>query len=269
MMADEAKHTEMALWGTISLQDGEVRHWRLGDLHLWITFRDEEIWITHGFQNELKGRLKEDTPPANLDWTRWATRIVSNEVRIMPVFPDMPLVVNSEYPLKVSPGASIKIFARISLWVRVSNAKDDYQLTELPTVKLSRTWFGSPIEGELCYYATTTARRDLSKVENKPNLVQCPIQITNQAEKELNFEHFCLRVERLSMYQLKPSILWADETQIVYHGEDLNSDVIMTGKLAEGVTKNMLLTKPRRHLKRGFGIRTFKHFFEDILFFDK
>lgn len=238
-----------------------MRYYSIGDLHLWMQFRDEEIWIIHGYTDELGQNIDSETPPDDKDWTRWAHKSGSEDVKITPVFSDLPLVVHSEYALKVSPHTNIQIFTRVPIWVRISLAQSDYKLIELPTIKLSRTWFGTPTEGELCYHATTKARRDLSKVEKKPYLVSCPIVITNESEEELNFEHFCFRVERLSIFEYDNEF-WADETKIIYQGEDLHSEVIMTGKLPEGVSRQNLISKPRKQVHKSLATRTFKRFID-------
>lgn len=252
------------VWGNISLADGQVRYVTIGDLHIWLKSQNGEVWIAYGYNGEFKGRPKADSPPKECTWGRWADKSGAEEVQVLPVFPDKPLIVHSEYPLKVSRGTKIQIYSRIPVWVRISLAKNGYQLIELPTVKLSRTWFGTPVEGELCYHATTKARRDLSHADKKPYVVSCPILIHNKSEDELDFEHFCFRVERLSMYQHEGDF-WADETQIVYHGADLNSDVIMTGKLPEGIDKSKLLSKPRKQIQKSLATRTFKRIFQDTM----
>ncbi|WP_138430514.1 DUF432 domain-containing protein [Fodinibius saliphilus] len=255
------------IWGNISLIDQGKRYFSIGDLHLWLAYQNDEIWISYAYESDLEGPVDRDHPPKNAEWSRWAHKISSSELNIRPVFPDLPLVVHSEYTLKISPKTQIQIYTRIPIWVRISIADNDYQLIELPTAKLSRTWFGTPTEGELCYHAVTKARRDLSDVEQKPYLVSCPITISNRSEGELNFEHFCFRVERLSMYGYN-NAFWADETQIIFQGEDLNSDVIMTGKLYDGITKDQLLSPPRKNIQKSLATRTFK-IFEDALTFGR
>lgn len=208
-------------WGSFSLSSSEeASAYVLGDLKLWLKLKDEEIWIGHRYaeHGENNTGIASKAPPEDLEWARWAPKDPVEQVKIMPVFPDLPLVVNSEYPLRVNPGGSIQIFTRIPVWVRISIGKKDTVLTELPTIKLSKTWFGTPMEGELCYWATTKARRSLSNVERKPYLVSCPIQITNKTEEDLDFEKFCFRVERLKIFSFDEE-LWSDETRIVYQGK--------------------------------------------------
>lgn len=255
---------EHDIWGSRSLAEDRVEYMTIGDLHLWIKYRNEEVWIAHAYKDEIKRKSASDQPPKQIEWTRWAHKTSSSKVSVSPVYPDKPLLVHSEYNLKVSPETRIQIFARIPIWVRISLAHNGYQLIELPTVKLSRTWFGTPMEGELCFHATTKARRDLSQVDKKPFLVSCPIKIVNKSDEELTFSNFCFRVERLSMY-LHDNELWADETEIIYQGEDLHSEVVMTGKLPEGIARKQLLTKPRKEVHKSLATRTFK-FFSKIQF---
>jgi len=251
------------IWGDLNLVSGETEFIAIGNLRIWILFKDVDIWVgyTHVKSEEEIGSENPD-PPEDLDWARWAIKNEVKNVRILPVFPDKPLVVKSEYSLKISPAAEVYIFARIPIWIKIFIPDNHYQLIEISTVNLSRTWFGTPLEGELCYHATTKARRSLSGVSPRPYLVNCPILISNKSDEVLDFENFCYRVGRLSIFQHKNE-LWAEETRIIYRGESLNSDVVMTGKLPKGIEKKKMLSGPRREVSKSFATRTFRKFFED------
>ncbi|NGP77974.1 DUF432 domain-containing protein [Balneolaceae bacterium YR4-1] len=256
-------------WGEFTLSSGEkADFFRLGDLRLWLKYKDEEIWIGHQYAGHADSKEALDSPPEDLEWARWAPKEPGNTIKLMPVFPDLPLVVNSEYPLRVNPGASIQIFTRIPVWLRISIGKNDTVLTELPSIKLSRTWFGTPIEGELCFWAITKARRSLSNVERKPHMVSCPIQITNKTEEDLNFDKFCFRVERLKLFVYNEE-LWSDETRIVYQGEEQYSDINMSGRLPKGMENAKLISPPRKPEHRSLATRTFKMIFDESFLFGK
>lgn len=247
------------IWSDRTIESDKMESVSIGNLHLWILFKDSDLWI--GYMHDEIEEGETPDPPEDLDWTRWAMEGKVQNVRLVPVFPDLPLIVKSEYTLKIRSKSKIKVFSRMPIWVRVVIPRSDYQLIEVPIIQLSRTWFGTPTEGELCYHATTKARRDLSKIDPKPYLVNCPILISNKSEEDLVFENFCYRVERLGIYQHKNE-LWADETQIIFQGESLNSEVIMTGKLPEGIAKKQLLTEPRRKIQKSLATRTFKRLFD-------
>lgn len=256
-------NTDQQLWGSLELTADQHKYWQLGDLQLWILKRDQDVWIGYQYHEDGKQAAEEHPdPPEDLEWRRWAMKNDVDMLKISPVFHDLPLVVHSEYPLKVSPGTKIQIYTRVPIWVKITDVDSGYQLIEIPSVPLSRTWFGSPVEGELCYFATTKARRDLSKIMPKPYLVACPILIINKSGDDLDFSNFCYRVERLSIYR-HDNALWADETQIVYQGDDLNSDIIMTGRLPEGISKKELMAKPRKPVHKSLTTRTFRKLFED------
>lgn len=255
---------ENDIWGTVSLEDKEVHFCQLGDLYLWLRYKNKEIWIAYCYKDELSDEADESIPPEDIKYARWAHKGGHATLKILPALADLPLIVHSEYSLKISPYTDIQVYSRVPIWIAISVENDGYQLIELPVSKLSKTWFGTPLEGESCYYTTTKARRNLSKVTSEPHLVTCPITIANKSSEVLDFERFCFRVERLGIYK-HDGFLWTDETQITYRGEDQNSDVIMTGKLPEGITKQMQIAKPRKKIQTSLATRTFKRLIEDTL----
>lgn len=252
------------IWKEHSVNAGAApAHLVLDSLHVWMQHKNEEIWIASLYEEDAEEALEPDSaPPENLSWSRWAYKSELDRVDVTPVFPDLPVVISSEFPLTISPGAKIQIVTRIPIWMRIGFTKANYVLKEIPSVKLSKTWFGTPMEGELCYWSTTKARRSLEGVEPRPYFVNCPIWITNKDSEDLHFEKFCLRVERLGIHRVK-DVLWAGETQIVHHGEDSNSDITMTGKLPANMGKGEQLSKPRNPIHTSLATRTFKKLFDD------
>ncbi|MDZ7691864.1 MAG: hypothetical protein U5K69_12175 [Balneolaceae bacterium] len=252
------------IWRQYKVNEGPPPvHLVLGTLHVWIQNKNEEVWIAHQYgEQALEQISKESAPPESLSWSRWAYDPDVDKLNVSPVFPDLPIVISSEYPLTIPPGARIQIFTRIPIWLRIGSAKSSYMLKEIPSVQLSKTWFGTPVEGELCYWSPTKARRSLEGVEPRDYYVNCPIWITNKGAMDLNFERFCLRVERLGIYRYQQE-LWAGETKIVHHGEDSDSDIIMTGKLPPNLGKAELLSKARNPIHTSLATRTFKRLFDD------
>ena len=254
---------DMNLWTQHSVEPGASPiHLSLGGLQVWLQNRIGEIWIAHSYEEEPgSGPGKEPSPPENLQWARWAYNSEMEAVRVTPVFPDLPVVISSEFPLTISPGAKIQIFSRIPVWMRLEFGQRGYILKEIPSIPLSKTWFGTPLEGELCYWYSTKARRSLEGVKPMPYYVNCPIWITNRDSEDLHFEKFCLRVGRLGIYRFEDK-LWAGETQIVHHGDE-DSEISITGKLPSGMGSGEQLSKPRNPLQRSLATRTFKKLFDD------
>lgn len=255
-------------WGELPIEnEGSIHHLSVGNLHIWYQKRGDEIWIDHRYNGDA-ATGRDGSPPDDLEWSRWAVRSPDQPLHIAPVFPDLPVVVSSEYPLCITPGTTIDIYTRIPVWVSIAMGRGGHILTELPTIRLSKTWFGTPLEGELCYWSTTLARRSLEEVQQKVHVVNCPIQISNKAEEDLDFEKFCFRVDRLKIFSLDGD-LWSDRADITYQGAELNSDIVVTGRLPAGMGKGVLVSPPRKPLQRSLATRTFKRIIDEYSYFGK
>src|SRR5690625_1490128 len=130
---------EKELWGTIRLEEKNTHFVHVGDLYLWLMYRDTEIWIAHCYSGEISARVDEEEPPGEAHWVRWACKSGHDRVQIFPVFANLPLIVQPEYLLKVGPRNEIQIFCRIPVWISISLASDHYTLIELPVTKMSRS----------------------------------------------------------------------------------------------------------------------------------
>ncbi|RMG25634.1 MAG: hypothetical protein D6732_22160, partial [Methanobacteriota archaeon] len=214
-----------ALWGTYPLKGETPVVWHTGPLYLWILSRHDEIWITHQHlpgMSETKEESQVPAPPSLEDpvWQRWAVKSTVEKLDINPVFPDLPVVVKPEYPFRLTPGIKTRIYVRVPLWVRIQIGTQP--LLELPIVILSKTWFGDFLEGELCYWISSSARKVYSPDPLRPYMSICPIQIYNRSADELLVEKICLRVRKLALFQYQDQ-LWGSETRASYKGVEEGS----------------------------------------------
>jgi len=100
---------------------------------------------------------------------------------------------------------------------------------EIPTETLSDTWWGTPVEGRLCYWLHITARREALPSVFRPDRILCPLDLLNRAKEDLPVEKILLPVSHLSVFRGVGS-LWSDEIRIRYKGEAEGSEVEMTGR---------------------------------------
>ncbi|MDX9875661.1 MAG: hypothetical protein RBS88_12165, partial [Spongiibacteraceae bacterium] len=85
-----------------------------------------------------------------------------------------------------------------ALWIRLQLG--NRTLLELPTVRLSDTWFGpNTREGELCYASQTRARLQLLDIES-PWRAITPITIINRGDDVLKLDRLNVPVPNLSLY---------------------------------------------------------------------
>jgi hypothetical protein len=224
------------LWEPKEIKPETWYHTRIGPLDFWIKRSQADWYLTHERQldrekvQQVPAPLhfaQTDSRVQRLTWTRWVAGEESNQVQFLPALPDRSLVIRPRYPLNVPRGKDVLFFVNIPVWVRILvGLPEKTTLFELPTVVLSKTWFGDPTTGELCYSLKTKAMRDLNAVENHAYMATCPVLIRNQAPSDLDFQRICIRVEHLTVYQGETR-LWTNQVEVQFRGEELTSQIIM------------------------------------------
>jgi hypothetical protein len=242
----------MRIWGEHTLDGEKTSTWQIGDLDLQIKEAGNELWIAS--ENSSMKKLPNDH---EIKWSRWARRKSSNCIRLEPLFPDKAIVVKPESPFRLLPGVEARVFVRVPIYIGVKlKQKSDNYLAELPSVTLSLTWFGGPTEGELCYWISSSARREITSDSKRDYLAICPIQLKNSSDQDLLVEKLCLRVKWLSLYD-KDDQLWANETKVSYKGgNDLSQVSIISGPPREA-EKASMINAAREITRKSFSIRTF------------
>lgn len=249
-------------WGTHPLPDGGgVLTVRVGPLSLWARGREDEVWLAHAPGDWARRRREEDRepPPEDEEWVRWPVGGSARRVRLSPVFPSRPLVVKPELSFRLVPGTEARIYVRPPLWAAVTVPGDeDRQLTEVPTVELSDTWWGEFDAGELGYWLPTGARRTPPGPEGfEPHQAVCPVDLANRSDDVLEVEKIALRVGHLSIYRGEGG-LWANSTRVRYRGSDEASEVDVAGRAPEEAGRDAVrVAAPREPVTRGFRARTF------------
>lgn len=267
----------MSVWQDLDIPESEIFSHSIGPVTLYFQRHDNELWIAsktseeaaksaspHGMSNTPEQENeKEPNEPASissdpLKWNRWALHHIPKNIAVTPVFPDRSVVVKPEFPFKIGKSAQAKIYTRIPVFIRISPSNDpDHIITEIPSLKITGTWFGDFLSGELCYWITSKARRKITEDLYEPHLVICPISITNTSKDDLPIDKMSLNVEKMSIYQ-QNGVLWADQTNITFLGGDKHSDIEMSGRAPEEAKHAKLLSKPRVPVKRSIAVRTFR-----------
>lgn len=242
-------------WGRYRLDRAEAVKIHLGFLTVFVRREGDEIWLAHSLVSE--GDPPPSIPTDSATWLRWGGSESPDQVDILPAFPDRSLVLRPENPFNLLPAARARVFVRVPVWVRVEvPGPQGGLLMEIPTATLSDTWWGTPQEGQICYWLDILARREAPKSVFRPDRIFCPLEFMNRAREELPVEKILLRAGHLSIFR-GPGSLWSDEVRVRYRGESEGSELEMTGRTppeAPGATR---LAPPREPLPQGFSARTF------------
>ena len=244
-------------WGVFEIALDKLYSWKIGDLNVWCRKGTGEIQIAHQYSDSTVDNQELIEPPEDISWSRWALKKDKIEIQLSPQLPDRPVVVKPESSFRIIIGAQAKIYIRVPLWLRINlSTKPSEKLLEIPAVVLSNTWFGTFFEGELCYWISTGARRQIEPDANRPYLAICPIQLINNAEEELLVEKICLRVANLSLFSDGVQ-LWSDETNVFYKGGNGISQVKASGVPPKEARSAKLISSPRNPKKKSLAMKTF------------
>lgn len=246
------------LWGDRPVPGpGETQRLDVGPLTIWIRGVQNELWVASHRAGEGEEPLRE--LPEDVQWSRWALNEGQRHIRVLPVFPDRPLVVKPEHPFTLMHRASARVYMRVPAWVRLEALErpegGPTLLTEIPSVHLSDTWWGDFLDGELGYWLVTKGRRSITSDLFEPHLVMAALQLDNLSSDDLAVEKLALRVEHLSIYE-RDGWLWAEEVRVEYHGEAEGSEIHMDD-LPPAEVAGAREISPARHQTRSFRARTF------------
>jgi hypothetical protein len=167
------------------------------------------------------------------------------------------VVVRPEQAFRILPRGSARIYISIPVWVRVELMTEPgpTTLTEMPTVRLSNTWFGSLFKGELCYWTETTARRKFDAREPQPHVATAPMLVRNDATDELPLEKVALASSMLGMYRGRDR-LWTSEVKVVSSSPSQPQKVDVEEGPPSDAPEATLLSEPREKRKGGVLART-------------
>lgn len=216
-------------WGELELAPNHYYLKQFGPLEIWLTLNYRDIMIAHRYNGDtekevLKSETFKEIDDHDLDWHTWVLPKKDRRVKILPSMPDRPIIVRPEHPMHLGNGAEVSFFLMIPLSIQIIHPFSDSLLTEIPIVKLSPTWFGTPSHGELCYAMKTTARRSIDGVVPLPYQAFCMVHLRNNSSDIFEFERIRIQVAHLGLYQGKNRVL-TNKVFIKFRGANQLSQV--------------------------------------------
>ncbi|MCB0358057.1 MAG: DUF432 domain-containing protein, partial [Bdellovibrionales bacterium] len=217
-------------WRSYDITPGEHISVSTGTLQLTASLSDGELWLAAEHLTRTRRKRNPARRPPDVHWERWALRHKTNGIKVAPALPDRSLVVKPDTPFRMLPGVHAKVYVLVPVWVNVfAAAKDNPLITTYPSVRLSDTWFGNPMEGEQCYWLSSPAKRSVAVDELAEHLVICPVSLKNSSGEQLLVEKLCLRVRWLSLFDSEGQ-LWANETRVSWRGtNDMSRVTVANG----------------------------------------
>jgi hypothetical protein len=251
-------------WGEYELGVHEIAKWQIGPLQFWLhrgasEWRLAHDWLDKSARNRWDVLRDTELPEGEIGSERFAVSEDGAEVRLRPLAADRSVVARPKTPFRVLAGQRSRVFISSPLWVEIGVGVAPTVLCELPTERLSDTWFGATtLDGELCYALKTNARTSLEEMPRAADRLLTPAVIENRGPDALLVERLNLPVPFLSIYGGEAGEAWSEEVNLLRtEGGNMAELDVLDGPPAEAAGATRLSAArqipEQGHLFRAFG----------------
>jgi hypothetical protein len=221
--------TGLAVWDEWDLGHKRTAVWTFPGCRIYVERIEHEWHVlseagTTGAREASRAIIERSRKPASSEWRHYLSQ-ESGPVRPQPVLPDRGIVVKPDRSLTLLAGERSQFFLEIPVWFRMNaGGERQVQVFEESLAVLSNTWFGDPVNGELCYSLATRLHQDLSSTAPKAWCAVCPMAVNNDAAADLAFERICLHVQNLAVFR-GAERLWTNSLSVLFRGADQASQI--------------------------------------------
>jgi hypothetical protein len=192
---------------------------------------------------------------------RYSVRRTRGDVALRPALADRPVVSRPEHPLSVLPDEAVTLYLSTPLWVRIELVESGRRLTEVPSHRMSDTWFGpSTREGTLCYATRTVGRLHLDRLPLRLHRALTPLKVRNTATEPLSLERVQLPAPHLSLYATPDDALWTEAVTMTHREKDVGATVQIRDGPPSDADEAEQMQEPREPSKQNLITSTFSAF---------
>jgi hypothetical protein len=260
-------------WGRHTIEPNRCDLWQIGPLQLWIQHLKHEwriAWRHGGDWLDATVRVvpgaRNEPPPADATQVHCVFGSAAREdLLFAPSLPDRPVITRPVTPLSVLPNESVQLYVLTPLWLRVEMAHPSKLLQELPTYRLSDTWFGPMSSiGEVCYASSSPAYLDLNDVPLRHHCAISSISIRNSGRDALNLDRIKIPIPRLSLFYSPRSGFWTDAFAFERKDDSEMAEIRLERQPPPEASPSQFVAGPRlAATEAGAVIRAFSALFRD------
>jgi len=277
MDPDESVPEPTPWWGEVSLETEHGGRWTVGPSTLWLYRTDREWRVIHepspvdgpadpmANRSEATAPLPKEEITAILDadddtlhTSRYSFGDTEPRISVQPALADRPVVSRPEHPLYVPSDESVTLYLSTALWIRITLPDSDRRLQEVPSFRMSDTWFGaSTVEGEFCYATRTAGRLRRERLPSRFHRAVTPLRIRNTAPDPLALERVQLPVQHLALYTTPSHQLWTQAVTMTRSADQDGATVQVRSGPPADAHEAELLQEPRESSRQGLFTSTF------------
>ena len=263
-------------WGRHTIEPNRSDLWQLGPMRVWIQHSTHEWRVAWHHSGELLDSTVRSVPGARGELPPQEAKVVHcvfgsaarADLLFTPSLPDRPLIVRPVTPLYILPNERVTLYVVTPLWLRIempANERSPQKLIqEIPTFRLSDTWFG-PMSavGELCYASTAPAYLDLKEVPLRLHCAISAISIRNSGRDSLRLDRINVPLPRLSLFYSPRTGFWTDSFSFERSDDSEMASLKIGGDPPPEASPSQFVTSPRQSASEHGVIRAFSALFKE------
>ena len=187
----------------------------------------------------------------------------SNTLIITPALQFKPLVFKG-IKMVIAPNQRLTFFIKIPLVLQLyfSKIQEGNLLKEIPSRRLSDTWFGEPDSGVAAFSLGSEYQLNFSDVETLETETVCPVNIFNNWDQPLEVQRLIIKADNMTLFR-KDNKIVSSVVKLEYKGQDSISAVSYgTSKQFHGDNPE-ILAKARSNDTKSL-LKTNFHFIRNI-----
>lgn len=191
----------MAL-GKIDISDSSMsvsQFFHYGDLSVWLDYDKGMFHLTSCLQCNPASSEPIPPKPAEGDLRSFVIPADQNSLVWQPVLPDKSVLLTLTNPFYLLPEQRLLYIAFVPafLWFKSGGARE-LSLATLPTVFLSKAWYGEFETGEMCYGFRTELLPVSQAAQGNEALIGVPLRLNNTTLQSYLVESICLKCPLLT-----------------------------------------------------------------------
>lgn len=170
----------------------------------------------------------------------------SHILHVVPALPNKAVVFRNNKNIKISAGQTANLFFRVPATIQFyfQDVKDENRMFEVPSQRLSDTWFGEPDSGEPAYSIGSNYDKAFEDVKAELWEIVTPVEVINNTMGLLDLQRLILRVEEFSLFMRHKHLL-SNHISIEFKGQEHAGSVNLTLKKDLHGQKPVQISKPR------------------------
>ncbi|MFC4655283.1 MULTISPECIES: DUF432 domain-containing protein [Rheinheimera] len=254
-------------WQAQTLNHQQVVRLQIGPLVVYLQRKTGEWWLhteqlTEPEQNMAHASYLPEWPLHKV-FSRYVFTHEPLQFCLTPLLQDRPVVVKTRQPVYLPVGEEVTFYISSPVVIRLELKQPDILLQELPTQRLSDTWFGPNTQaGELCYADKTQARHSKEELPARAHRAITPIRVKNNSSQMMSIEKLSLPLPFLSLYGLPDGSLWTDLVQIDHQNDAELSRLNIHKQMPPGHANAIRLSRPRQAFEKHGLFRVFSDLFQ-------